>query len=191
MPVLVVPDVNVAIAIGATFLVVSLSLLLFLWRASRPHYAIVGQVPGTEHFRNVLRHEVLTSPTVLSIRVDGSLYFANARFLEDLVQREVARRPAVTDLVLLCAAVNEIDASALESLESIGERLASAGVRLHLSEVKGPVMDRLQRSDFLRHLSGGVFLTQHAAMAELDPAVTAAADGGARPALRVAAGGQS
>ncbi len=170
---------------------VALSLLLFLWRASRPHYAIVGQVPGTEHFRNVLRHSVVTSPRVLSIRVDGSLYFANARFLEDLVQSEVARRPAVTDLVLVCAAINAIDASALESLEAIAERLTSAGVRLHLSEVKGPVMDRLQRSDFLGQLTGGLYLTQHAAMAALDAEVTRAADGGATPPLHIGGAAQA
>ena len=162
---------------------VAVSVLLFLWRTSRPHYAVVGQVPGTEHFRNVLRHEVLTSAHVLSLRIDGSLYFANARFLEDLLVREMARRQAVTDVVLQCAAVNFIDASALESLEAAMGRLKSAGVRLHLSEVKGPVMDRLQRSAFLLHLTGRIFLTQHAAMAELDPRVTAAADGAEKPRL--------
>jgi SulP family sulfate permease len=162
---------------------VAVSTLLFLWRTSRPHYAVVGQVPGTEHFRNVLRHEVLTSPHVLSLRSDGSLYFANARFLEDLLLREIARQPAVSDVVLQCSAVNFIDASALESLEAVLERLKSAGVRLHLSEVKGPVMDRLRRSDFLQHLTGRIFLTQHAALAELDPAITAAADGLAKPRL--------
>jgi SulP family sulfate permease len=162
---------------------VGLSMLLFLWRTSRPHYAVVGQVPGTEHFRNVLRHQVLTSAHVLSLRIDGSLYFANARFLEDLLLREIARQPAVTDVVLQCSAVNFIDASALESLEAMVERFNSAGVRLHLSEVKGPVMDRLQRSDFPKHLTGKIYLTQHAALAELDPVLTAAADGLAKPKL--------
>ena len=88
--------------------------------------------------------------------------------------------------MLLCPAVNFIDASALESLEAINERLQAAGVRFHLSEVKGPVMDRLQRSDFLVHLTGRVFLSQHDAIRALDPEVTAFADGGERP-LRSAA----
>jgi len=162
---------------------VALSTLLFLWRTSRPHYAVVGQVPGTEHFRNVLRHQVITSPRVLSLRIDGSLYFANARFLEDLLLRELARQPEVSDVVLQCSAVNFIDASALESLEAAMERMKTAGARLHLSEVKGPVMDRLRRSEFLKHLTGRVYLTQHAAMAELDPQITAAADGLDRPRL--------
>jgi SulP family sulfate permease len=155
---------------------VALSLLLFLWRASRPHVAIVGQVPGTEHFRNVLRHEVAQSPTVLTLRVDESLWFANAHWLEDTVAALVAARPQVRHVVLMCPAVNLIDASALESLEAINDRLTAAGVGFHLSEVKGPVMDRLRRSTFLDHLNGRVFLSQHQAMATLDPETTRRAD---------------
>jgi sulfate permease, SulP family len=155
---------------------VTLSIALYLWRTSRPHIAIVGQVPGTEHFRNVERHSVVTSPSVLSVRVDESLYFADARYLEDRLYDEVARRPQIRHLVLVCSAVNYIDASALDSLELIVERLRQAGVTFHLSEVKGPVLDRLQRSQFLEHLTGQVFLSQHQAMATLDPEITAAAD---------------
>jgi sulfate permease, SulP family len=155
---------------------VTLSIALYLWRTSRPHIAIVGQVPGTEHFRNVERHCVVTSPTVLSVRVDESLYFADARYLEDRLYDEVARRPQIRHLVLVCSAVNYIDASALDSLELIVERLRQAGVTFHLSEVKGPVLDRLQRSQFLEHLTGHVFLSQHQAMATLDPDTTASAD---------------
>jgi SulP family sulfate permease len=139
---------------------VVLSLALYLWRASRPHAAIVGLVPGTQHFRNVLRHQVLTAPHLLTLRVDESLTFINARWLEEHVLELIADRPEVTDLVLMCSAVNDIDASALESLEAINHRLGEAGVRLHLSEVKGPVMDRLHRSDLLPALTGRVFLSQ-------------------------------
>jgi sulfate permease, SulP family len=146
---------------------VSLSLLLFLWRTSRPHMAIVGLVPGTQHFRNVERHQVLTDPSVLSIRVDESLYFANARALEDAVYDRIAANPAVKNVILMCPAVNAIDASALESLEAIAHRLGSAGVGFHLSEVKGPVMDALKRSDFLNHFNGQIFLSQYEAFCAL------------------------
>lgn len=146
---------------------VGVSVLLLLLRTSRPHIATVGQVPGTEHYRNVLRHQVVTYPTVLSLRVDESLYFANARYLEDHVAAAVARQPALRHVVLQCSAINDIDASALESLETIDERLRTAGLQLHLSEIKGPVMDRLKRSDFLGHLSGRVFLSHHQAVRAL------------------------
>ena len=143
------------------------SILVHLYKTSRPHMAVVGRVPGTEHFRNVLRHEVETQPHVLSLRVDESLYFPNARFLEDQLARHAAEKPELTDVVLMFPAVNEIDLSALESLEAINTRLRDADIRLHLSEVKGPVMDRLKRSHFLDDLTGEVFLSQHEAVCAL------------------------
>lgn len=151
---------------GVTMGVV-LSVLIHLYRSSRPHMAVVGQVPGTEHYRNVLRHEVVTHPEILTVRVDESLYFANARYLEDRIYDMIAQRPKVKHVILMCPAVNEIDMSALESLEAINERLKEAGVSFSMSEVKGPVMDRLKRSDFLHHMSGKVFLSQHKAVLAL------------------------
>ncbi len=156
---------------------VALSIALLLYRSSKPHYAIVGQVPGTEHFRNIHRHDVTTSPSAASIRVDGNLFFANARFLEDHVLGVAADQPDVKHIVLMCSAVNEIDASALESLEAINERLKHAGVTFHMSEVKGPVMDRLERSHFLEALTGRVFLSEFEAMHTLDPETFAAPNG--------------
>jgi sulfate permease, SulP family len=73
----------------------------------------------------------------------------------------------VEHVILMCSAINDIDMSALESLETINERLRASDVKFHLSEVKGPVMDQLKRSDFLEHLSGKVFLSQHDAIGEL------------------------
>ena len=160
---------------------VALSLVLFLARSARPHFAVLGQVPGTHHFRNIKRHAVVTDPSVLSIRIDESLYFANARWLEDTIYDMAAADSAIRHVVLNCAAVNVIDASALESLEGLSDRLRAAGVTLHLCEVKGPVTDRLHRSDFFRHLTGKVYLSQYDALAELAPEVTRQADAGIRP----------
>ncbi|MCY0093331.1 SulP family inorganic anion transporter [Hoeflea ulvae] len=147
---------------------VLISILIHLYKSSRPHMAVVGRVPGTEHFRNVKRHKVEIDETVLTLRVDESLYFANARYLEDSLYDMVAARPQLRHVILMCPAVNEIDMSALESLEAINERLKALGVTFNLSEVKGPVMDRLRRGDFLSHLSGKVFLSQHQAAVELN-----------------------
>ena len=154
--------VEVGVAAG-----VVLSVALHLWKTSRPHVAEVGRVPGTEHFRNIRRHEVETDPAIVVLRVDESLYFANARFLEDLVQARVSQGDGIRDVVLMFSAVNEVDFSALESLEAINARLRDIGVRLHLSEVKGPVMDRLERSHLIRDLSGRVFLSQQDAWEQL------------------------
>lgn len=141
-----------------------LSIALYLWRTSRPHVAVVGRVGKTEHFRNVLRHEVQTYPTILAVRVDESLYFANAAFLEGHLLADVADHPDVKHLILIMSAVNFIDGSALESLENLIERLQDAGVTLHLAEVKGPVMDDLKKVGFKTKLKPGkVFLSTHQA----------------------------
>lgn len=160
---------------------VGLSLFLHLYNTSRPHFAIVGQVPGKHHFRNVDRHAVVVPAHVLTIRIDESLYFANARFLEESIYSVLAQRPDLSDLILQCPAVNRIDASGLESLEAINLALRDAGVRLHLSEVKGPVMDRLKTTRFLANLGGKVYFNQYEAIADLDPACADAALAGTAP----------
>lgn len=146
---------------------VGLSILLHLYKSSKPHIAEVGQVPGTEHYRNVLRHDVITDPSIVTLRVDESLYFANARFLEDKIQNRVAGDKNIRHVILQCSAINEIDLSALESLEAINQRLHEMDVQLHLTEVKGPVMDRLKREHFLADMTGRVFLSQFEAVKTL------------------------
>jgi SulP family sulfate permease len=150
---------------------VVVSLALFLFRASRPHIAIVGLIPGTEHFRNIQRHDVLVSPRLVCLRVDASMFFANARSVEDRINAEVAARPALEHVVLQCSAMNDIDASALESLEAIASRLNDSGIALHFSEIKGPVMDKLNTTDFVKHLHGRVFLTNYQAVQTLTPEI--------------------
>lgn len=114
-------------------------------------------MPGTEHYRNVLRHNVITYENIYTLRVDESPYFANTRYLEDYIYNQLAIRPKLEHVIIMCAAVNEIDMSALESIEAINERLGSTGVKLHLSELKGPVMDQLKRTEILVQLSGKFF----------------------------------
>jgi len=169
-----------ALGLSATFFVVlfvgmetgiivgvSLSLLFFLWHTSHPHIAVVGRLPGTEHFRNVKRFDVETDPEIITIRIDENLFFANARVLEDYILALVSEHTDIKHLILMCNAVNMIDASALDSLETIDDRLKSAKVMLHFSEIKGPVMDKLQDSSLIENLSGQVHLTQHQAIKAL------------------------
>src|SRR5690606_24001407 len=113
-------EVGISLGVGA-------SILVFLYRSSNPHAAIVGRVAGTEHYRNVNRHAVETTPGIVSIRVDESLYFANARYLENLVLSEAAGRQDLEHVVLMCSAVNDLDLSALESLDTINDRLRDHG----------------------------------------------------------------
>lgn len=146
---------------------VGLSILLFLYRTSSPHSAIVGRVPGKEHFRNIDRFDVEIDRSILTLRVDESLYFANARYLEDRVHDLISEYKQVKHFVMMCPAVNLIDASALESLEAINLRLKDSGVTFHFSEIKGPVMDRLKNTHLMKHLTGEVFLSQYDAWKSL------------------------
>jgi len=146
---------------------VLLSLGLHLLRTAKPHIAEVGLVEGSEHFRNVRRFKVATVPEILTLRIDESLFFANVTVLEELVYKHVFENDQIAHVILMCTAVNELDYSALETLEELNQRLLEDGITLHLSEVKGPVQDRLQRSNFFKHLSGRVYLSQHEAFRDL------------------------
>jgi len=143
------------------------SLLLHLYKTSKPHIAEVGEIKGTKHFRNVKRHKVETFPSILTLRVDESLYFGNASYIEDEVFHNLAERDQLRHVILMCTAVNEIDISALEVLEYINKTLREQDIGFHLSEVKGPVMDCLETTTFLAELNGEVFLSQFQAVQTL------------------------
>ena len=167
-----VSTIVVTLCFGVEIGIVSgvvLSLIMFLYRTSRPHIAKVGQVPGTEHYRNEDRHIVISSNKVICLRIDESLYFPNARFLEDTIYKFIINNKNAKHIIIMCSAVNYIDSSALESLEFVNSRLNEAGVKLHLSEVKGPVMDQLKKTNFLDELTGEVFLTNFQAFLKLEP----------------------
>ena len=157
-------DIQMGIMIG-----VGVSLLLYLWQTSHPHVAIVGRIGDSEHFRNVLRHDVKTCDHVLAVRIDESLYFANAQTLETMLLGCIADCPQVDHLLLICSAVNYIDSSALEVLKQLNDELADSRVTLHFAEVKGPVMDRLKAIGFVGHIGEDrFFLSTHLAMQSLD-----------------------
>jgi len=145
-----------------------ISISLYLHRSSQPHIAVVGRIAGSEHFRNIDRHDVETHPHILALRIDENLYFANTNYLEDKIMGMIVDDSQIKELILICSAINFIDTSALDSLEMTIDRLRNAGVTVHLAEVKGPVMDKLKKSHFLAQLGEGkVFLSTHDAFTEL------------------------
>lgn len=157
-------DIQTGILVG-----LAASIAFYLWRTSRPHMAEVGRVGNTEHFRNIKRHEVQTDESVLAIRIDESLYFANTKYLEDYLMQAVANHPKAHALLLIGAAINHIDGSALDTLDTLIDGLKEAGVTVYFSEIKGPVMDQLQRTGFIDRIGGPdrVFLSTHQAMQTL------------------------
>ncbi|MDB5916006.1 MAG: sodium-independent anion transporter [Massilia sp.] len=146
---------------------VVLSMGTLIWRASRPHIAVLGRIVGTEHFRDIERYPGETTPGVLLLRIDAGLFFGNVEAVNARIEEELAARPATRHLVLVLSAVNAIDTSALFGLSELNALLRQRGVRLHLAEVKGPVLDRLKSSDLLATLGGKVFLSTAMAWDEL------------------------
>jgi sulfate permease, SulP family len=146
---------------------VVLSMATLLYRVSTPHIAVIGRIAGSEHFRNVERHAVETLPGALFLRIDERLFFGNLGAVEQRLEQELDKAPAVRDLVLVMSAVNLMDATAVEVFAELNRDLAERGIRLHLAEVKGPVQDRLQRSALWSSLSGEVFLSANAAFEKL------------------------
>lgn len=148
---------------------VVLAMALHIKGTLQPHMPLVGRFPGTEHYRDADRFNVETNDHVKTLRIDESLYYANARYLEDKVAKLIVDNPNMTDLVLMCTAVNRIDASALSSLHEINKRLKRSEARLHFSDMQSRVKERLYRSDLLENLTGEIFLSQHEAMKALEP----------------------
>jgi SulP family sulfate permease len=140
-----------------------------IWRESRPHIAVLGRIAGTEHFRNIERYDTETRSGVLLLRVDAGLFFGNVEAVSARVEEALAAHAGTRDLVLVLSAVNAIDTSALFGLLELNADLQRRGVRLHLAEVKGPVMDRLKQSALLPRLSGQVFLSTANAWTALSP----------------------
>ena len=138
---------------------VALSIGALIWRASRPHIAVLGRIPGSEHFRNVDRFSTDTAPGLLMLRIDAGLFFGNVEAVNERIEEELAARPGTRHLVLVLSAVNAIDTTALFGLAELNASLHRRGVLLHLAEVKGPVMDRLKQSALLESLNGEVFLS--------------------------------
>ena len=155
-------DISTGLIIG----IVS-TFILMLWRISRPHMAVIGLVEGTQHFRNIQRHHVKTSPALMSIRIDESLTFLNTNSLKGFLINQMSQSPQLQHVIINCSSISSIDFSALEMLEDMNSELNKLNIRLHFSEVKGPVMDKLQHSKLLKHLSGQIYLTHYQAIQDL------------------------
>jgi len=130
-----------------------------IWQSSKPHIAVVGQLAGSGHFRNINRHDVVTYHNLLIVRVDESLFFGNSESVYRQLQLAIERYPEASELVLIMSAVNHIDLTAQEMLLSLNQTLVSQNKRLHFSFIKGPVMDVIEDTPIIQDLSGQVFLS--------------------------------
>ena len=138
---------------------VALSMGTLIWRASRPHIAVLGRIAGSEHFRNIERYPAETQPDLLVLRIDANLFFGNVEAVQTRIEEELRCHASARHLVLVMTAVSSIDTTALLALRELNQSFKRRGLGLHLAEVKGPVMDRLRESDLLPQLNGRLFLS--------------------------------
>ena len=143
---------------------VILTFVSYLHKTSQPHIAVVGRIPNTGHYRNIKRHKVETWPHLLLLRIDESITFTNVNFIEKFIAHELKGQIEIKHIVLILTSVSDIDTTALETLENLNRALQSEGILLHLSEVKGPVFDKLEKTRFFTLLKPGkvFFHTEHA-----------------------------
>ncbi|WP_151717037.1 SulP family inorganic anion transporter [Acinetobacter sp. TUM15071] len=157
-------DISTGLIIG-----IVLTFALLLWRISRPHIAVIGLIEGTQHFRNISNYNVITTPAIVSFRVDENLSFLNAHVLKGHVITEVSQNPLLQHVVINCSSISNIDLSALEMLEDLNQELKQLQIQMHLSEIKSPVMDRLSKSQLIKELTGQIFLSHYQAIQTLSP----------------------
>ncbi len=130
------------ILIGMVF-----SLLVFIWRSAHPHIAELGYLEREKLFRNLSRYpEAIPFPGVLLIRMDASLYFANAGFLQDYLHRRLSEKSEIRWVVLDLSGVNDMDAVAVDALEEMMDNYRERGIRFLFAAMKGPVRDLIQRA---------------------------------------------
>jgi SulP family sulfate permease len=145
-----------------------LTIFCYLRKASQPHIAVVGRIPNTAHYRNIKRHEVETWPHLLLLRIDENITFANVNFIEEFMMKELKRQSTVKQVILIFTSVSNIDLTALEALEHLNRALQETHITLYLTEVKGPVLDKLNRTNFVDQIKPGkVFFCTEDAIAEL------------------------
>jgi SulP family sulfate permease len=153
------------IAAGVLF-----SLAAFVYRSANPRLVELGRVEGTTLYRNATRFSVHTDPSVLLLRMDGPLYFANAKFLADQVLALVARRPEVKHVLLDSSGMPDVDADGARTLADLDLQIRALGATLHLVTVRGPVRDVLHRAGLSEALLGEerYWATLEEAVAALD-----------------------
>ncbi len=153
---------NTGLVIGLMMSFASLIL-----QSSQPHVAVVGQLAGTGHFRNINRHDVITFRNLVMLRIDESLFFGNSESVHQHVLRATKQYPDAHEVILIMAAVNHIDLTAQEMLMTLNKELILENKHLHFSFIKGPVMDIIGNTPLITELSGQVYLSTIDAVNEL------------------------
>lgn len=135
------------------------TVVSYLRKAGKPHIAVVGRIKDTEQFRNVKRHQVETWKDLLLIRIDENITFANINFISEFIEKETQDNQA-KNVVLIFSSVSHIDTTAVNYFRQLINNFKIEGIAIHLAEVKGPVIDKLEKMDFIKELLPGKIFFQ-------------------------------
>lgn len=144
-----------------------LSLLMVIYKASRPHMAQLGRVPGTSVYRNVRRFENLeTREDLLMVRLDGPLYFANIDYVKNRLDRWIYdRRGKVKSVIFNMESVTTLDSTGANALWDWIVEWRKQGIDLYVTAAKGPVRDVLVRWGLIEKIGlEHVFMDDHTAV---------------------------
>jgi len=139
---LAAPHLDQGILMGA-----GLAVLLYLWRTMKPRVVVLGRHPDGV-LRDVQKNPDLpTSPEVLALRFDSTLYFANAAFFESQVLDELAKKPTARYLLIVANGINQMDASGEEAVRHLVERLRGGDIKVLFCGLKRQVLDVMHRTE--------------------------------------------
>jgi len=149
------------------FISVGVSMIWFVIKTTRPHFAVLGQLPNTKAYRNIKRHpQAETKAGLLAIRFDAQFYYGNVNFLKDTLKKEESMLSSPLKVVVLDASsINQLDSSADTAMHEVLRDYKERNITLYFANVKGPVMDVMTRSGFVELLGkNNYFLTVHDAI---------------------------
>lgn len=150
---------------------VVLSLVMLIYRTTRPHVAVLGRIPGTDIYRNIERFEKAEQRAdVLALRFDAQLYFANINYFRDTIDEWAAKKNGNLRLVVINGeSINYADSSAVHALHDIVEEYRKLGADWYFAGVKGPVRDAFAKGGLMQYIGeDNFFLTVQEAIDRYD-----------------------
>jgi high affinity sulfate transporter 1 len=151
---------------------VFLSLLIILYRASRPHMAVLGKVPGqVATYGDISRHpENAQVPNLLIVRLDAPLYFLNANLARgQILDLVTTSQPRPAAILFDLGSSADLDVASLDMLKNLVRELDEAGVDVLLAQVRGKVRDRLRKAGVMAEIGEDrVYLSVPAAVDDFE-----------------------
>ena len=125
-----------------------LSLLLMVIRTSKPHYAILAKVSGTNYYKNISRFETDANidDNILILRFDAQLFFGNRDYFRKIVFKEIEKKPNLKGFILVARGITYVDSSGLSTLSAMIKSFQQKGILFMVAGAIGPTRDLLQKS---------------------------------------------